>query len=176
MRKVLERIDRSIAYLDYGGIAAAVICLFSLVMLIVVNVILRYFFNHPLLFGEEYSQYLFIIVTYMSFAYTTRVGGHIQVELVIRRFSKRARDCLEAVTLVFALFLISLYFWFAWALFVRNLHSGITSSTVMLTPLWIPQISLWVGMLLFGVAIVARIIRKIGDFKTGSKKREENSI
>lgn len=170
MAKVGRFLDRLIAYLGYLGAAAGAASIVIMVIIVTVNVFLRQVFNKPLLFTEEYCGYLLVLAVYMGLAYTTRVGAHIKVELITSKLPKRAKDGLEVITLLPALVLIGIMFWYGWDLFMVNLRGGYRASTFYATPLWIPFIPMWVGLIFFGLAVVALMVRKCVDFQKSSKK------
>ncbi len=170
MRKVGRLADKFIAYLGYMGSALGAVSLIVMMLLITANVILRYLFNKPLLFGDEYAAYLFLIMAYMGLAYAARADMHIRVDLVVRRLSKRVRDGLDVVTSLAAIVLVGVYFWFDWGLFVgEGIIAGRKAPTPMETPLWIPLMFLWLGLLFVGLELVSHIVKKLIDFQKKSK-------
>ena len=67
----------------------------ALIVLICIDVFLRYVLNAPLQWGAEVSALLLLIVFFATLPYCTRVDGHIRMELFYERFSpafKRVSD------------------------------------------------------------------------------------
>ena len=166
MRKVGRFLDKLIAYLGYAGIAMAAAGVVILTLMITLNVIMRYFFNRPLKGVDEVSAYLFVMMSYLGFAYAMRLGRHINVDLVTRQLPRRANDILEVVTSLIGLAVIAVLFRFAWKLFMHNWREGVISSGVLGTPLWIPQSFLWIGLTFLGLEIASRIVKKLLDFRS----------
>ena len=163
MEKVGRFLDRFITYLGYIGAAMGCVSILIMVVMISLSVALRYLFSKPFLFVDEFSGYLLVVVVYMGFAYS--VDAHITVDLVAKRLPKKVRAALEVVTLLASLFLIGVFFRFAWAYFLDTMRSHWRAATVYETPLWIPQVFLWVGLIFFGLAIATRVVRKLIDFQ-----------
>jgi TRAP-type C4-dicarboxylate transport system permease small subunit len=167
MKKLGIFLDNIIACLGYAGAAAGAISIISMILIINLNVFLRQFFNKPLFFVEEYSGYFLVVLVYMGLAFTAREGGHINVDIVVRRLSKRTRDGLEIGTLAVSIATMGVYFWFAWDLFMESLRVGARAITIMSTPLWIPRSFLWIGLSFLILEIVALIVKKFIDFRRG---------
>ncbi len=170
MGKVARSLDRYIALLGYIGAAMGVVSVIIIAFLTTLSVILRYFFNRPIPFADEYSSYLFMLIIYMGLAYAGRTEAHINVDAVIKRLSRRARAALGMATSLASLVVVGVYFWYAFKLFITSIVEKRVSETAMNTPLWIPQIFLWVGLMFFGFEIVARIVKKWAEFQNGSRR------
>ena len=52
-----------------------------MMMLVVVDVFMRYVMRHPLMIADEFSAYLLVALSFLGFAYTWRQGGHVRVEV-----------------------------------------------------------------------------------------------
>jgi len=154
-------------YSVYLGASMAGVSLLIVMLIISLNVCLRYFFNKPILVTYEYSTYLFIMIVYFGFAYTTRREAHINVDVVVKRLPKRVRVGLEVLTSLAALALMSIYLWFAWGIFRTSVVMGYRAMSVTQTPEWIPQSILVVGLAFLIIEIVALIARKSRDFQRG---------
>ena len=170
MVRVGRVLDKFIAYLGYLGAAVGVASIIGMTLMVTLNVFLRFFFNKPQIFVEEFSAYLFIAVMYLGLAHTARVGAHINVELVVRLLPRRVRDGLEVLTSIAALALMIIFFRYAWSLFENSLRVGKRSDFVLQTPLWIPQSFIVLGLVLFCLAIAARIVQRLIDFQKGAKE------
>jgi len=70
----------------------AIVVLCSLLVLIVaVQVMLRYFFSTGLMWGEEAIRLSFVWLVCLGIARAFRHGTHVSVELVVRRLPQRLR-------------------------------------------------------------------------------------
>ena len=81
----------------------------ALMVLVGIDVVLRYGVNAPLPWGNEVGSLLLLIVFLASLPHTTRTGGHIRMDLFYGRMTGSARRGADALTgvcgLVFASFL-----------------------------------------------------------------------
>lgn len=170
MEKVGRFLDRSVTYLSYLGAAIGGASIVIMLFMITVGVVLRYVFNSPLKFVDEYGAYLMVVLVFMGLAYNARKEAHINVDLVVRRLSKRVRDGLDVVTSLFALVLMGLYLWYDWNPFISHLRARTRDGGVMNTPLWIPEMFMLIGLLFVCLEIVVHIVKKLRDFQKGLQK------
>jgi len=101
MRRVLRGID---AVSDWSGKSLSVLVL-VLMVLLVVEITLRYVFNSPTIWAHETSQHLFGVYSVLAGAYLLLHSEHVRMDLVYGRFSPRRKAIIDSITyLVFFLF------------------------------------------------------------------------
>lgn len=98
-----------------GGIAV-----FSLMLLAVVSVGGRNFFNQPLPGYVDWIEQAMPLIAFVGVAYTQRLGGHIRMDILVGRLRGRALWIAEFVTTFFMLLLMLLLVWGSWAHFQRS--------------------------------------------------------
>ena len=89
----------------------ASVILSILVLLIVADVVLRYFLGKGMPGSYELTEYMFGLIIFFGLAYTQVKGRHVAVDLVVSRLSPRMRKAIGCFTYpatVFLLVLISL--------------------------------------------------------------------
>jgi len=150
---VIGRIARSASTL--AGLAVL-----AIVVLISLDVLMRFFFNQPQLFVDEVASFLEILVIFGGLAYTFRTGGHVRVDLLTGRLPGPARAWLRLVSLLVGLAFLGVVIW-------PTVQSALTAyrygrvSTVMLYPLWLPMLLIPAGLGLLGVAMLATLARQV---------------
>jgi TRAP-type C4-dicarboxylate transport system permease small subunit len=171
--KIGRILDRLIVKMSNVGAAIGVVVIIIMIFLVTLSVLLRYIFMIGLPFTTEYSEYLLLILVYMGLAYTTIKEKHITVDFVVKRLSKKVRSGLEIATTFLAMTMVVIYFWYVWRFWIKNVESGATAPSKTVTPLWIPQIFMWVGLGIFTLAIAASVAHKLINFM--KKPKEETS-
>lgn len=68
-----------------------VICLAAMCLMVFGNVILRHFFNSGINIAEELSRFMFIWLTFLGAIVAMREGGHLGVDMLVRRMVGRQR-------------------------------------------------------------------------------------
>ena len=101
--------------------------LFFFFILLLMEVILRYFFNSPTVWANELAQMLFGAYAILAGGYIMRTGGHVNVDIIYSRLSKKSRAGLDILTsLLFFLFCAMLLVYggsLAWDSLSRFEHS-----------------------------------------------------
>ena len=97
----LERLVRTIG----------ILCLVSLFILILLQVVLRYGFDRSYFFTEELGRYLLIWMTMAGMSLQCRKEGHIRVNFLLQRLQAKTRLVLDVIinVLVTAVLFIIVY-------------------------------------------------------------------
>lgn len=80
------------------------------------NVILRYAFNSPIQWAEEFSRYAFIWVVFLGAAACSKRKAHIAIDALILLAPPRLRQCLAFVVQGVVLVLTAAVAYFGWVL------------------------------------------------------------
>lgn len=77
---------------------ALAVVLFALMLgIVLLQVVLRYVFNAPLVWTDEAAQYLFVWVSFLGWTMATRKRIHIGIGVVVDRLPGPARRALHAL-------------------------------------------------------------------------------
>lgn len=122
------------------------------------EVISRWLFNKPTIWATELSIYAIIGSCYLGSAYAVRTYAHITVDLLINNVNDRMKTLLAYLSNALGL-VFSLIFTFYGAHHVMNtLELGVTSSSLLRIPMYLPEIMLPVGGVLMCLAFTLQII------------------
>ncbi|MBP9735435.1 MAG: TRAP transporter small permease [Rhodoferax sp.] len=146
MRRLLNALYDSTA-------ALAALCLVGLLGMVMLSIISRQLgFNVRGI--DAYAGYLMAGAGFLALAHTFKKGEHIRVTLLLNRFGERTRRYLEIWCLGAASLLGLLLAYYScrlawqWALF-NDISTGNDA-----TPLWIPQLGMALGAVVFALAFV----------------------
>jgi TRAP-type C4-dicarboxylate transport system permease small subunit len=162
---VISRVARVASLL--AGVATLVIAL-----AITLDVLLRYFWNRPLLLVDELSGFLQVFIIFGGLAYTFVSGGHVRVDLVTSHLRPVARAWLRAATLALGLGLIVVVIWVTTQSAYTAYRYGRVSA-VMLYPLWLPMLLIPAGLLLMAVAMLRTLVRQLRAALGPPERRDE---
>jgi len=152
--RMLDAIDR----LSILGGWLAAICVLAILALIVGEVLSRNVLNVSLSFAWEYCTYFMGAAFMLGAGYALRAGAQIRVHVLLENLPRPlARACDIFATLL--CFAIGVYLSYAllqltWLSFERNSRSPDSE-----TPLWIPQLMLATGAVIFALQLLARTAR-----------------
>lgn len=95
----------------YYTAALGVIFVLPLMLLTTADVLGRSFLNKPVVGSFELSEYLLAVIILLSAAYTQQVKGHVAVDFVTSRFSKKTQHTLQIFTTALCLLVVSIIVW-----------------------------------------------------------------
>jgi TRAP-type C4-dicarboxylate transport system permease small subunit len=138
-----------------------------MMMLVVVDVFMRYVMQRPLMVSDEISAYMLVALSFLGFAYTWRQGGHVRVEILVGRLSPRARDRVRLAGLILTLIFMLEMNRSAFKMIVYAYQMKMRSSTWMMFPLFWPQLTIFVGFVLLTLVLLVDIGRLWGRIRAG---------
>ena len=110
---------------------------------------------------DAYAGYTLAAGSFLALAAALRHGDHIRVTLVIQRLHPRPRWWVEIFCLTLATFLSGYFAWFAGKLVWGSYVYHDVSQNVDATPLWIPQLSMAIGLAALFLAFLEELIRTL---------------
>ena len=150
---LIERLNRAIVVLSAVALVVAA-CVLTY------SVVLRYFSPQPTDWQDEFSVFLLIGVTFLSAAWVHSQRGHIGIEALAAILPPRAnRVRILVVDMLSALF-CAFFAWKSWTLLHEAWVEGHVSSSSWAPPLWIPYLTMALGMSLLTVQILLQLARR----------------
>ena len=147
---IIRTVSRLLGYVATGFMVV-------LMLLTVVDVFLRYFFNAPITGATEISRLLMIIIVFPALGWAAIDRVHIRVDLVVSRIPPKLQAIFGSITFLFALVTYSIITWqsFLEATVVNRQTSLLHLS---FTPFyWVMS----VGLAIFCLAIAALVVEDI---------------
>lgn len=155
MRRILERATAPVAF---GAAGAGFVCVVVMMLIMTFDVIARYVFNSPTMWGGEIASYLMIAIVFLGLGQNLRLGSHIRIDVVTNLLSPRFRLFLEvfayAVTIVFT----AMLFAGCWIRFENFWVRQTTSDSPLMTELWLPMVPVLLGAGIFCVVAVTGFV------------------
>lgn len=108
--------------------------------------------------ADAYAGYCMAASAFLALAHTLRRGEHIRVTLILQHLGARAQHGLEIFCHAVAVFLAAALAWFSLRLSYQSWSFNDVSTGLDATPLWIPQIGMALGTLLFLLALVQDLL------------------
>lgn len=142
----------------------ASIFLVVMLVMIFVGTMSRYLLNHPFYFVEEYSAYLLVGMGYLSISYALKRNAHITVKVATNHLHTKTRSLVGMLTTCIAGCISGILFWYSLKLCATNFQINALSPTIMETPLWIPQMFIWIGWLSFILLLFSVLTRHVKTF------------
>ncbi len=135
------------------------------IVMVVIDVSGRFFFNRPLPATTESSELLLPYIIFPSLAYALAAGSHVRVTLITDRFSKRTQLWFDIFAYVVGAVLFGVATYFGWRLFWQ---SWVIKERMMATvnlPWWLSKFIFPVGSFLFFFQFVVQLISTVMKLK-----------
>ncbi|MFV0282389.1 MAG: TRAP transporter small permease [Castellaniella sp.] len=146
MRRFLDGIYTASAWLAGLGMIG--------VLLMVSTTILGRLLGFPVGGADAYAGYAMAGAGFLALASTLKHGEHIRVTLVLGMLRGRSRRGLEILALLIAVALSGFLAFYSARLVWQSWDFHDISTGIDATPLWIPQIPMAVGTLIFFIAFL----------------------
>jgi TRAP-type C4-dicarboxylate transport system permease small subunit len=153
----------------YDG-AAALAALFMLLLLAaVLSSILGREFHFMIPGTDAYAGYFMAASAFLALAHTLRRGEHIRVSLVLSLLPQPWRKRMEIWAGMVSVVLGALLAIFSVRLVMQSLSYNDISTSNDATPLWIPQLSMAIGTVIFFIALLHDLVDAISGKKLASE-------
>lgn len=103
----------------------ALIFLLAMMVLVVLDVFLRYFFNNPILGSIELVEYFMVVAGFLGIAWCAVKGGHVKVDMLLSRLPPRAQAIIDSITLILTMTVVPLV---SWQGFAQARHAQLVKS------------------------------------------------
>ena len=135
--------------------------LFAIMLLICVDVLLRFFFNKPIPGSLEISEQTVVIITFVCFGYTSMMKRHIRTTAIVDLFPVPVRRVTEYLSRLLMFVLLSFLVWQstkeAWLSFdMLEIRMGLVPVPIYPTKIAIP-IGLFIGWLYYLLGLLGLI-------------------
>ncbi len=146
---LLSRLDQKLFWLETKLALLGGIAVFSLMVLAVVSVSGRNFWNAPLPGYVDWIEQAMPLIAFVGVAYTQRLGGHIRMDILIGRLRGRVLWLVELLSVLVMLMLMLLLVWGTFSHFLRAIDFG--------APLWSRDSSMDIGIPLWPSKLIVPV-------------------
>ena len=142
----------------WGVRALAGLTLVTLVVLVTAEIVSRFFFNYSLRVVEELAGYLVVGLTLLGASLALRRNTLFQVGVIFERLPTPVQRGLNLVYLALSLAVCSILIWHTSQLVMSSFGRGNVAPTFLMTPLWMPQLVIPVGLAFIAIFIIERAV------------------
>lgn len=153
MRKLLDAIYNSAA-------AVAALFMVGLLVMVLLSILSRQLHFH-VPGTDAYAGYLMAASGFLALAHTLKRGEHIRVTLLLNAATGSWKRWLELWSLGLAVLLALLFAWYSCKLAWQSMAFNDISTSSDATPLWIPQLAMAFGTVIFCVAFIDELVLEI---------------
>lgn len=142
-RKIFKIIDKIINI-------TSVVFLSLMLIFVVLQIIMRYVFNAPLVWSEELARYCMFFMIFIGCMIAMKDNDHLKVDIVINALPKRAKAVVNIINKLISFVFLVILIWFGFKFAFNNINirsSIVTQIRMGLVYMIIPLCS--IGMLIY---------------------------
>ncbi|WP_368031262.1 TRAP transporter small permease subunit [Arcobacter sp. s6] len=145
--------------LSLWGAYLSSLLLVSLVLLILTEIFIRYFFNMSTLIADEYSGYLFLASVFLGLSYAFKEDAHIRINILTSRMSKKSNRFIDIFAGIITIIVLSFAFYRTVLFTFDSYEMQMLSESVSQTPLYLTQLVMPLGLSLFILSVLIFVIK-----------------
>jgi len=130
-------------------------------LLVLSEVVRRYFFNAPTVWGNELTQLVFAVYVVLSGGHVLRWGGHVNVDILYNRFDAKARAIVDIFTFFIFFLFCGMMLIYGGSLAWESISIWERSNSAWGPPLYPVKMTIPLGALLLLLQGTAKLIRDI---------------
>lgn len=111
MQKVIQAIISGMKRLTWFSEILAELGLLGLLLMVFYEVVARYLLNRPTVFSVEISEYLLVLVTFLSAGWVLREDRHVRMLALVSVLPERPRLLLDISTSLLVMILCGVLMW-----------------------------------------------------------------
>ena len=132
-----------------------------LVVMMCYEVVRRYFFNAPTIWGLEFTTFIFGAHFVLGYGYTEYFDGHVRVDIFSSKFPKRLQDILYIVlTVGVTLPLVAMLGIWAWDNAIRSTKILEQLSSAWAPPIWPVKLLMALGFTFLFLQVLSNLIKR----------------
>ena len=132
-----------------------------LVGIVMMEVVLRHFFNSPTIWAWDVNVQLAAAIAILGGGYGLLYGRHVVVDVMVGHLSPRARARIDLVTSALFFFVMAILLWVAVSWAERSLSSRELYTSLLEPPIYPLRIVVAIGVFLMLMQGVAKFIRDL---------------
>ncbi len=135
-----------------AGVVIAEMALVGLMLLTVYAVLARYVFRSPSVHALEVSQYLLLVISWMSIGWVLVVGRHVRMEAVYNILPHAMKIIADVISRLAVLTFCIVIIWAGSVNAITAFEKGYRSSSLLSFPMWMPYTLIPLGAALLLLA------------------------
>jgi TRAP-type C4-dicarboxylate transport system permease small subunit len=160
---MLKLLRKTSSLLSLAGATLSSILFLALVVLIMVEIIGRSFFDYSTMLADEYSGYFYLAAIFLGLAYTFEQNGHIRISIITSKLGNSAKRWIDVFAGIMALAILIFALYYSWNFMMESREMEMLSEGVSETPLYLTQIPLVAGLVLFVFSAFVFILNRLSN-------------
>jgi C4-dicarboxylate transporter, DctQ subunit len=169
---IIGPIDR----LTFAAGALGGLCLVGIFAFIFAEIVSRNLFGVSLPFSWDYAAYMMGACFFLAAGATLKSGGHVRVTAIHDYLPRRGVLLLDACATVVGLLIAGAMIFAIGDMAYLSFMRGSAASSVVRTPLWIPQGVMTIGAVIFALQMLAQLLGILGGKPLAGEAASEDQL
>lgn len=119
----------------------------GLMGIVCIDLVMRYFFKAPLLWGTEITEILLLDITFLGMAWVFKEDGHVVIDVLTNPLGGRKKKILQAISYLITGFVSAILTYYGFYTTYDHFKRKVFNPTIMETPIWLIIIVIPIGSL-----------------------------
>lgn len=174
MPPVLAAVAGAITKINRAAFYIAISLVYLIVPVMLIDVVARYAFNAPTVWGMELATLLFGPYFLLAGPYVLHLKGHVAMDILRQRLKLQADRLVELVNLPIIVAFCAILLWFSVPAAIDSFNYGETSFSAWNPPIWWTKAAVPVSLLLMLLQALAEFLRVL--FRAPATAHEEAAL
>jgi TRAP-type C4-dicarboxylate transport system permease small subunit len=145
--------------LSLWGAYLSALVLVSLTLLILTEILIRYFFDMSTMIADEYSGYLYLALIFLGLAYAFNENAHIRINIITSRMNKKANRLIDVIAGLITIVVLSFTLYRTILFTYDSYEMEMLSESVSATPLYLTQLVMPLGITIFILSVLVFVLK-----------------
>lgn len=159
MPPVITAIAGTITATNRAAFYIAISLVYLIVPVMLIDVVARYAFNAPTVWGMELATLLFGPYFLLAGPYVLHLKGHVAMDILRQRLKVQADRMVELVNLPIIVAFCAILLWFSVPAAIDSFNYGETSFSAWNPPIWWTKAAVPISLLLMLLQALAEFLR-----------------
>ncbi len=156
--KVFNHLNFSLEKISQISIIVSCMALFFMSFYIGVDVLVRKFFAISVRGSDELSGYVLAFVSVWGFSNALMHKGHIRIDVLYMKLPENIKRLLDLVTMASLASFMWVFTFYGYRVLTTSIFRHSRANTPLQTPLWVPQLFWFLGILFFSLVIMVYFV------------------
>ncbi len=135
MDRFFENLEKIVSVLCKAFVFVASLMMAALVVIVCIDLTLRYFFSAPLLWGTEVTEIFLLYITFLGTAWVFKEDGHVVVDVFIRQAMGKRRKVLMTISYLLVAMVSAVLIYYGFYATYDHHRRGVFNPTILETPI-----------------------------------------
>jgi len=144
-KRIFETLEKIIARYNQALVFLASVMMAGLMIIVCIDLVLRYFFSSPLLWGTEVTEIMLLDITFLGMAWVFKEDGHVVIDVFTSKVTGRKKKALNGISYFLTGIVSAVLVYYGFSATYDHFNRGVFNPTIMETPIWLIIIVIPIG-------------------------------